>query len=370
LFVVLLYSLWRNKFSPGGSPFSLAEKSVLTGLLAGYFVHNFFVFDNIGSYILFFSFLAFFGSRVGTPLPRLESLPVLQRGQQYYIAVACIVAALAAAVYFLNIRGIIVAHALIEGLKPHPKGASENLAFYRRAFARDTIGSQETAEQVLQTAVTVLNAQEAPQALKTEFVAFGEEVMGRELRRAPSDVRLRVFLGTFLNRVGRFSDALPHLEKAHALSPAKQAIAFELAGTLLNLGKNAEALALLREAYENAPEFQSARVAYAVGAIYVRQFALAEELLAPISDVAVSDERIVKAYFDVKAYDKVLAIWKARVERNPGDPQAHVSLAAAYLLNRQRQQSIAELQKAIELNPAFKEQAEYYIKEIRAGRNP
>ena len=370
LYGCLLFCIWRGALPVSASPFSLAEKSILTGLLAGYFIHNLFVFDNIGSYILFFSLLAFFGSRTGTTIPRLEGLPVLQKGQPQYIAGACLLIALAAIVYFFNIRGIVVSRALIEGLKAHPKGAVENLAAYRRAFARDTIGSQETAEQLLQSTITVVNAPNAPAELKTEFIALGEEAMRREHKRAPSDARLQVFLGMFYNRLSRSADAVPYLEKAHALSPNKQTIAFELASTYLNVGKTAEALELVRKAYESAPEFGSARMTYAVAAIYAKQFDVAAELLNPIVDAAVFDERVVKAYYDVKQYGKVLDIWKARAERKPEDPQAQVSLAAAYLLNGERQRSIAALKKASELNPTFKEQADFYIKEIRAGRNP
>ncbi len=371
LYGFLLYYIWRGALPAGAPPFSLVEKSILTGLLAGYFIHNLFVFDNIGSYLLFFSLLAFFGSRTGTAIPRLEGFPVLRKGQPYYITGACMLIALAGTVYFFNIRGISVSRALIEGLKEHPtKGVVENLAAYRRAFARDTIGSQETAEQALQSAITVANAPSLPQEFKAEFIAFGEEVIARELRRAPRDARLQVFLGMFYNRLGRSADAVPSLEKAHALSPNKQTIAFELASTYLNVGKTTEALALLQKAYESAPKFSSARMTYAVAAIYAKQFELAAELLNPVVDAAISDERVVKAYYDVKQYGKVLDIWKARVAKDPSNPQAQVSLGAAYLLNGERQRSIAALQKASELNPAFKEQAEAYIKEIRAGRNP
>lgn len=370
LFAVFLYYLWRGQPQDGGIPFSLTEKSVLMGLLAGYVIHNFFVFDNIGSYILAFSLLAFASARFAKAIPRLENLPVLGNRNELYITGVVLLLALSASIYFLNVRGILVSRALIEGLKQHPKGAAENLSFYKKAASRETVGSQEVAEQVLQAAVSVAGAENLPADLRTEFTSFAVSVMEREINRASYDARLQIFLGMFYNRLKRFSEALPYLEKAHALSPNKQTIAFELATTYLNTGKNAEAVELLRKAYESASEFGSARITYAVAAIYAKDFQTAADLLNPIADTALFDERVVKAYFDVRHYDKVLDIWKVRAERNPGDPQAHVSLAAAHLLNNNRNQAIAELQKAIALNPAFKEQAEFYIKEIRAGRNP
>lgn len=369
-YAILFLHIWRRPLCAGAEPFSIVEKSILSGLLVAYFIHNLFVFDNIGSYILFFSLLAFFGNRAGVSIPFLEKIPAQTKEQVSYIGGACVVIAFVAALYFLNIRGIIVARALIDGLKSHPKGPSENLLAYRMAFSRDTIGSQETAEQALQSAISVAGASDVPVELKTEFIAFGEEAMGREFKHAPNDARLRVFIGMFYNRLGRFAEAMPHLEKAHALSVNKQTISFELATSYINTGKYAEALELLRKTYESAPKFQAAQFTYALGAIYAKQFALAEELFKSNSFDVLEDERVIKAYSDVKEYGKIIEILKSRVERNPADAQAHVSLAAAYLLDGQRQRSIAELQRAVELNPEFKKQAETYIKEIRAGRNP
>ena len=370
LFWFLLLLLWRASAQGGGAPYSIAEKSALSGLIAGYTVHNFFVFDNIGSYILFFSLLAYAHARYGTPFASLTLRPRLAGRTALIVASVTLLALLLAAVYGLNLRGILVARALIEGLKTHGGGVAENLSFYRKAASRSLMGSQEVAEQVVPVALLVSANAATPPALKVEFVAFAERIMKREILRAPEDARLRIFLGTFYNRLGRFSDAAPELLQAHSLSPAKQTIAFEFASTYLNLGRRQEALALLKEAYERAPEFQNARVTYAVGAIYAKELALAGELLTPIEEQAVFDERVVKAYFDIKRYDKVLAIWLARVEKQPDNAQARVSLGAAHLLIGNRAQAIAELQKAITLNPALREQAEPYIKEIRAGRNP
>jgi thioredoxin-like negative regulator of GroEL len=58
------------------------------------------------------------------------------------------------------------------------------------------------------------------------------------------------------------------------------------------------------------------------------------------------------------------------VADDPGNWQNHLQLAAVYLEVGQRQQAIAELQKAIDINEEFRQQGEYFISEIRAGRNP
>jgi O-antigen ligase/tetratricopeptide (TPR) repeat protein len=371
LFCFLLWYLWKGRVTDGGEPFSLAEKSILTGLLAAYFVHNFFVFDNLISYILFFSLLGHMHSRFKDALRESPAPAAPASEQAYYIGATVVLIAFVGSVYFLNVRPIGVALNLIEGLKPHPEGVAKNLEFYKKAFALETIGTQEVAEQTMQTAITIAAAAQVPDALKTEFISQAALAMNREIERVPDDARLRMFIGGFFNRLGRFAEALPHVEKAHELSPSKQTIAFELANTYLATGKTAEAAALLKGAFENAPEFTGARVAYAVAAVYARQFDVPKELFASTTAINVlTDDRLVKAYFDAKEYGVVSSLLKLRLEADPNNPQTHVSLAAAYLSSGNRGEAIRSLRKAIELNPEFKKQGEFYISEIQAGRNP
>src|SRR3989344_1479925 len=55
IFVAMLYSIGKAS----DANMTKAEKGILYGLVAAYIFHNLFVFDQIGSYILFFSLLAF-----------------------------------------------------------------------------------------------------------------------------------------------------------------------------------------------------------------------------------------------------------------------------------------------------------------------
>ena len=79
---------------------------------------------------------------------------------------------------------------------------------------------------------------------------------------------------------------------------------------------------------------------------------------------------MLQAYYNAGFYDRVVDIWEGRVERDPGNAQARISLAASYLAAGDRQKAVENIQRAIEINPNFKEQGEFYIREIRAGRNP
>jgi len=55
IYLALLYHLWFQRTAG----LSIIDRSLLTGLMAAYVFHNIFVFDNIVSYILFFTILAY-----------------------------------------------------------------------------------------------------------------------------------------------------------------------------------------------------------------------------------------------------------------------------------------------------------------------
>ena len=164
---------------------------------------------------------------------------------------------------------------------------------------------------------------------------------------------------------------MPYFVKARDLSPRKPSMLLTLGSVHLARGDRDAALALFREGFELEPRYREARIAYASGLIYTGRHTEADALLAEgFGDVLVDSEQLVRAYFDARLYDRVISIWKVRVEKNPTDPQARVSLAAAFLAAGDRTSAVTELERVIELNPTFKEQGEFLIKEIRAGRNP
>ncbi|MEK7170638.1 MAG: O-antigen ligase family protein, partial [Patescibacteria group bacterium] len=117
LFTFLLWYIWKGKPADGEPAFSFTEKSVLSGLLAGYMVHNFFVFDNLISYILFFSLLAYVHTRFGKPFPLLERKNTsLQSDRTTSISGAVLLVLLCLSIYYVNLRPLGVAGDLIQAL--------------------------------------------------------------------------------------------------------------------------------------------------------------------------------------------------------------------------------------------------------------
>lgn len=372
LFGALFYYLWHNN---ADNHFSLFDRSILTGLFAGYFFHNFFVFDNIISYILFFSALAYM-HHVAIETSGKDNMAGVFNGAESsnknagMIFGPIVLIILVFIIYTINIKGILAAQTLLQALESHSEGPAKNLELYQQALSYNTFGTGEMREQLLQAASQAADINISSD-LKQKFAALAQDEMRKQIKETPNDARYQIFMASFLNRIGRFDDAIPYAERAISLSPHKQTMFFELTTSYLNKKEYDKALEALKMAFELDTTYDRARIFYAMAAIYAGRNDLAETLLVPAyGTMIIDDDRLVNAYAATKQYNKLVEIWKIRVKNKPGDPQYHLSLAASYLQTGNRSNAVNEIQKVIDLNPQFKEQGQYYIREIQAGRNP
>jgi len=372
LFVCSFYCLWKKRptFAKGEGR-SLVDSVFITSMFIAYFIHNLFVFDNITSLILFFGFLAYISMKDSTspnlakdgPSPSslgLKSIYAIFTG----LAIIFII-------YFINIPAILASRNLIEAFKSSSQNnAQESFQWFQKAIGRGSFGSTEAREHLVNFSIQVFQQQNIDSEFKTKVVDYAVFEMNKQIEQAPNDIRYMFFLGTLYNKVGQYDKAIEILSKAVELAPNKQMTHFELATSYLNKKDYDKTLAILKKAFELAPEYFEARKIYAMAAVFASQDKLAEELMKDYGGLIVADEKILRAFLERGDMGKVTAIWEKFVEQEPNNAQYRVSLAAGYLQLNQRQKAVEQLQKAIELEPKFKVQGEYYINEIRAGRNP
>ena len=364
--IFMLFYLWRKM----ETHLSVTEKGIFTGLLAGYFFHNMFVFDNIMSYILFFSIAAYIHTHstlnreVANNTDESKKSNGLSR-----IAIPIIIIVVISSIYFFNIKGIVTARTLIQAISPQAGGLEVNLEKLEKALSYKTVGKQEVIEQTATAAMRVKNGG-APIEIQTRFFELAKSELGALVKERPEDARIRIFYAAFLNNFNFHQEALPHLKKAVELSPKKQAIAFELGTAYLNLGETDKAFDVFEGAYNLDTNFKNAEIIYRVGAIYTGRTEEINNLIGPITDSDRADNRIIQAYAKIGRFDEVVKSLEIVIERGPDSAQNHVSLGAAYLELDKRQMAISEIQKAIDLDEGFREDGEFIIKEIKAGRNP
>lgn len=191
----------------------------------------------------------------------------------------------------------------------------------------------------------------------------------KAIAEAPKDPRPAMFMALYLQKIGQLEQAMKYIDQAIALSPTKQSFLHQKAIIQISLKQNVEAVKTFKKAYELEPKSKEARVLYALGLIYNDKFAEAKNILA--DDVgALTDSRILETLLQKKMYNEIIEIAKLKIASDPKNPQVYMSLAGLYLQMKRPADAIAQIQKVIELAPESKQMGEYYISEIRAGRDP
>ncbi|MDO8522288.1 MAG: O-antigen ligase family protein [bacterium] len=383
LFVCALWCIWRGSASAhrgekrqngkntqlDSMAFSLVEQSILTGLLAGYFFHNLFVFDNITSYILFTTILAYIVSRFAAA----RNSPILFPRGHVPQAAMPIVAVLAVVLVWgtawgVNGRALAQNRALLQAIAPQQNGITENLKYFKEAVGYGSFGTQEAREQLVQVSSQLAGNKDVPNDIKQQFAELAVREMTLQAGSSPLDARFPLFLGVLLDAYGDYTNAAIALKRAHELSPGKQTILFESGVNAQARGNDEEALEFFKEAFDLAPEFSNARIYYAATAIRMNRDTLADEILAPIvpsGGAAVTN--ISAAYATRGRYDKIVTIWTARVKAIPDDIQARFTLAAALVGAGDSAQAIMQLEELKRTNPSTKTQAEEFLQQIRSG---
>ncbi|HWO06959.1 MAG TPA: O-antigen ligase family protein [Candidatus Paceibacterota bacterium] len=359
LYVFALLMLWRSE------AFAPYERAILTGLFAGYFFYNLFTFDNITSYILFVSTLAYISVRSqGDAVPQRSSTTESK-------AVAVSLGALVLAVvlvWCVNADAIRQNRLLIQAIQPQTGGASRNLELFKEALAISSVGNQETREQLSHAAIAVVNTQDQPIEIKQQFLQTAVEALEKQIEDSPHTARAPFFLGILLDHAGAYEEAKAALEKAHALSPRKQSILFELGLNAFARNAPQEAVAYFREAYELAPAYRDARIYYVAALVRVGDDAAADAVLQPLIDAGTAaDQRLANAYAQRGAFGNIIEIWTGHIEKNPQDAQARFLLAAAYYEAGNAAAAIRILEEAKAAIPSAAADADQLILQVRGG---
>jgi tetratricopeptide (TPR) repeat protein len=361
IFVAALWVLWRS------GAFTVAERAILTGLLAGYFCHNFFVFDNVTSYILFGTILAFIVYR---HTEHEKKAPIIARGVVRasalpYVAIGAVLFVWLLA-WGVNAKPIAQNRALLSALATQGD-LNQTLELFKKAIAYQSFGTQETREQLAQGSAQIAQAN-VPVETKKQFYDLSSSEMQLQMAASELDARFPLFLGVLYDAYGDYQNGAIALDHAQTLSPRKQSIFFERAQNAELRGDVNRAIALYKEAHELAPEMKDPRIIYASVLIRNGRAAEADAVLEPlIASGEAADQRILSNLVTVKDYARIGKIWAAYTAAHPEDVQGFFTLAAVYYEAGDRNRAIATLESAAELHPDVRAQVVEIITQIRNG---
>lgn len=350
---------------------TVPQQAALLGLLAAYAFNNLFVFDNLTSSLYFFSVLAFVYGLSQNSLPGRAwlSRPVGHHGVA--IAAPLVVILVATLGWALNAQGLARAGTLVKTISdtsdPAATLANFKLALAPGAWPGGALGYQETTEQLLTFSGNSIASSQASNEIKSEYYTTSIDAMQRLIDQREGDARIELFASGFYGQFGKLSEALAHAQKALALSPRKQQILFQLGLVYVNSGELEKALEAFKQAYESAPENPQALVYYAMGEYFAGNTAAGDALLAErFGSTIVDNEQVLQVYGNLKMYDRVIKIWKLRVEKNPKDFNTNLSLASAYYASGDRAGAVAQLKAMQQLDPAKAGQLQALIDQLSA----
>lgn len=376
-YLAIIFSLAFYIFKANEDFLNREDKAIMLGVLSAYLFNNLFVFDQISSYILFFTILAYVHAH--TPEANsslwerisLKLRSIFEEEKWHPVAESIIFIALITVFYFVVFVPWKHNKQILDILRIENESKAATIDQYKLALTEYDMGFPESLEHISQVAINMAGDQNVSSDLKQQLFTVVDQAFQKQISNVPEDARYRLFYGLFLSRFGWYGRAVEQLKKAVELSPNKQTIYFELINNLILDNKKPEALEAARIAYEADKDFTQARIVYGLVAIENGDIALGNQLFSGINESSlIFDDRYLSALLSLGQTQKIIEVAQKRVELDPGNIQHRITLAAAYLNAGMRQNAINVIEDIIKLDPTFKEKGEYYIGEIKAGRNP
>jgi len=368
LFVVALYYLWFGK----KKQFTVLERSILTGMLGGYFIHNIFVFDSLTSYIFFFGFLAYVH---GMTLVHEEKTTKVHKkeealeGGDFAIIGGIILLLTVGLIYYVNIRNMNANTALINAIRPETimidEGNGKKSIAMAQVLDPDLLGTNEAREQLIQIAIQAADPRVDP-TVRQQFYDLTSSEIEKVLAEDPANLRVHSFAAAFYSHYQQYDKALIEYNKSIELSPTRQSTYYDLVTLYLLQGKVTDAEQTAKKAFDIDPATPDARSVYANVLIHEQKYADAEVLMKEfVGTSEYYDPQIVNAYGYMKNYAKVIELLNLKIAKNEMTAQDYFPLGAAYAGVGQMQNAIAAITKAGELDTSLKAKADEMIGQLQ-----
>lgn len=287
LFGTALVLLWTR------SELARPERIMLTAVLVGYAIHNFFVFDNVYSYVYFFAILALIDSQVARPMKSLEHAPRISASDSMTVILPVVIFG-CALIWFVNAPGIRVATTLITALSPTSTGIAGNVAIFESLVARPSFAGQEVREQLVDFSFKVVQAKEVPDDLKLHIATLARDEMKKEVALHPQDARAHLQLSLAERLFGNVDGVLGEMDAAIALSPKKSQFYLQKGMIEFELGRFADATKTLDQVYAFSPPFPDIAKYAALGRFAAGNIEGGNEILSAYPEIVGEVEAIIK----------------------------------------------------------------------------
>lgn len=318
----------------------------LKGLLVGYFVHNFFAFDTLSSYLMFFAALAF----IDSPATKLQATK-LQNGYENYescknkkLIILILLFGLAGLpIYFVNFRAWRANHWEYFTINYFVQDKfAEGLPFWQAALEAPNVYSNYIRKD-LASAIPELYKKNKPLPDTKNLISLSMGILNQVIANDPlhyfsylrfADAAIEVFSLDF----SYLDEAEKKLKEAEKISPNRQATLYVLS-KIYNLKGNKEAsLAAMKKAASLAPEVGEPHFYYGLLLLDfgdtkegLEELKIAKELGREAHDA--DEARVAGGYFaDANDYENAIYYFRKALELNDKDDEARLKLGITYYL--------------------------------------
>ncbi len=318
IFVTALYSLWNQYLKQN---VSIKNAILFSALFVVYLFQNLFVFDQITTYVSFFTVLAYFQSTVVTgvePAQLRKKIEPISVGMM----AGLLLVPLVLIIYFVNAKPLFANTSLLNAMKIQGQDIQGAFEKYDKALSYNTLGNQEIREQFIHYVLAVGGISQLDAGFRDTIIRRAIQEAEKGIQENPLDPRPYLYLGVIYSRIGLLDDALRVMGKALELSPQKQQISFELADIYIQKGDYKSAISVLKTALDAAPDNSFARTNLVAVYILSGQQEEADRLLIEaFGTVDVAENILVQVYSRTKNYERLARIWQAFLKAEPDNPQ-------------------------------------------------
>ena len=373
IFFFGIYAIWKKSREDQSHHLTFADKTILSTLLIAYFIHNFFVFDNITSYILFFTVLSYI-SRHEKPLALNKNFSFLktQNSQRWFAPLFSL--ATLFGLYYLVLLPYFSSTRLISALTyvntalsnevnlnvdQRNKILSQALENFQKVLQSGVIiGKAEAREMLTQNSIIIVRTEGINTDIKKSYTEAVTSEMEKQFNQAPEDARYFYLYANYLSSIGEYDQSYSYFEKAEKLSPNKQSILIAHGLAYINAKKFGQGLLILKNALDLAPENEEARMFYAAGLIYAGDNKTAEQVLEPIRETDYGTNiQLMRAYYATNQPEKIKELLQIKLE-----------IAQKLWKEGNKQGAINEIQEVVSIDPSFKAQGDALIKQIQESK--
>jgi O-antigen ligase/tetratricopeptide (TPR) repeat protein len=360
-----------------------SQSWLLVAMATAYFIQNFFVFDTLNSEVMVFllwGFIVFLTSDSPPVAPaNINSNKAMAKvGSQYTLAPLVIMLLIFAVfTYQFNIKSA-QANALVSRqlfLRDHAKNLyydQQVVDLLVEAINLSPIGRFETRQQLANYLMALNKNSEIGTRQMSSLSELAIAELKKSIAEEPQNVRNHLYLATVYTSLYKLNPqyseaAIKLLTEAIALSPTRPQIYSERCQSYLNLKRYEEGIADCKKSLELAPWAMESHWNLFLAYVLADRDREADAELQAAKEVGqsignpVTLDRIISVYAQTNNWSKIIEVLESEIKNNPADANLYVKLAVAYQKLGDKNQARQAVQKAVELDPGLKAEAEMFL---------